>query len=1154
MMTKTRRPEILTGAAWAALLLLVAAGPLAAKEPSDGCESCHQGIESMHADGDAEVGVTCVDCHGGNGTATTKEQAHVRPRNKQVFTSAANPKNSYAVLNQESSEFLRFMNPGDFRVAGETCGRCHESIYNRMLTSIMAHSAMVPQAGLYNNGIHPAKIPVYGEAYMPDGSPAIVEQPSDPVPGSALVQRLEPLQAFQITVATDAFRVLERGNNDAGDRGPGTDFHVAGGGIVLTKTRLNDPTLWFLGGNQSAGDYRNSGCTACHVLYANDRDEKNAGPELAEFYKGGGKSGYSASADPSISKSEDGHPVAHKMTVRVPVSQCLTCHHHQGNGALGNYVGAMWWDQESDADKILSPGVGRDKFNSEAKRLRLYDDNPTYRDVQIEDWHGHSWNFRRVYSMNRHGELLDAEGSIVPHDDPERFQKAVHLKDIHFERGMHCIDCHTEQDIHGDNRIWGSMIDAIEIRCEDCHGTVTERAKLVTSGVAGGNPLADRRTAPRVFTGRRQFEVKRDGRIVQRSKIYEGLTWEIPQLVDTVDPSNSKYNERAARAKTMRYGGEWGGATLDPSKLAHANAKMECYTCHSAWNTQCYGCHLSADVNRKESAIHWDSRTTKAYVQYNPMLLRADGFLIGINGTAKGNKYSPMRSASAVVASARDGNRNEVVHQQPTIAASGHSGYAVTPNPPHTVRTTESRSCTDCHVSEANDNNAWLAAVFGMGTNSVNFLGEYAYVATGKRGVEAVKVTEGVEPQPVIGSEAHRRLAPASFARFTKGGRELKTAYGAGTKFARGVATRGEFVFVADGPGGFKVFDRANISNKAKAQRLVRAQNSRLGQKTHVRTADATSVALPSSVPMNADRKQLPMNLEQPVSDLFRYAFISDRKEGLIVVDVHTFHDHNPRNNQIRRVVTYNPEGKLSGALQVTLGGNYAYVISQNSGLHVVDISDPRSPRWLAKVGSPQIRTGRAVAVQLRYAFVADSEGFKVVDVTHPDRPRLVEGATVPLEDARSIYPVRTYAYVAAGSEGLAIIDIEKVEEPKLVETYSAGGAISDANAVTTGTVNATSFAFVADGKNGLRVLRMIGPAAGPGHLGFSPRPRPELIATYRTDAPALAVAEGTKRDQAIDASGNQIGVGGRLGSHPLRQENLDRLLFRDGEIYTVTD
>ena len=305
---------------------------------------------------------------------------------------------------------------------------------------------------------------------------------------------------------------------------------------------------------------------------------------------------------------------------------------------------------------------------------------------------------------------------------------------------------------------------------------------------------------------------------------------------------------------------------------------------------------------------------------------------------------------------------------------------------------------------------------------------------------------------------------------------------------------------------------------------------------------------------MNPDLVPLDINLETPVAEIFRYAFFTDREEGLIVVDSSTFSDHNPRNNKIKRAVTYNPDNRLAGAVKIRIAGNYAYIVSETTGLQIVDVSNPLSPQWVAEVGAPYIESPRAVVVQFRYAFVVDAEGFKVVDVSTPEEPRPHPEATVQLPDARGIYVMRSYAYVAAGSEGLAVIDIERPDRAVLVEKYSAAGQINDAYSLTVGTVNASTFAFLADGSNGLRVLRLVGPPDVPGALGFSPRPVPKLIATHRTRGPATAVADGVQRDRSVDESGNQIGVGGRVGSRPMNQNEMDKLLRRNGEIFTVED
>ena len=66
------------------------------------------------------------------------------------------------------------------------------------------------------------------------------------------------------------------------ERGPGTDARIDGVFLNVQKTKLNDPTMVFLGMNNNPGDYRSSGCTSCHMLYANDRSPM-ASAHIAEF-------------------------------------------------------------------------------------------------------------------------------------------------------------------------------------------------------------------------------------------------------------------------------------------------------------------------------------------------------------------------------------------------------------------------------------------------------------------------------------------------------------------------------------------------------------------------------------------------------------------------------------------------------------------------------------------------------------------------------------------------------------------------------------------------------------------------------------------------------------------------------------------------------
>jgi hypothetical protein len=159
------------------------------------------------------------------------------------------------------------------------------------------------------------------------------------------------------------------------------------------------------------------------------------------------------------------------------------------------------------------------------------------------------------------------------------------------------------------------------------------------------------------------------------------------------------------------------------------------------------------------------------------------------------------------------------------------------------------------------------------------------------------------------------------------------------------------------------------------------------------------------------------------------------------------------------------------------------------------------------------------------------------------------------LPEAHSIYLARTYAYVAAGSRGLVVLDIEKPEQPKVDQVFDAGGCINDCRDVKLGITYVSEFAYLADGKNGLRVVQLTSPET-PGNDGFSPRPTPELIATFKIPkgGEAVAVSKGLDRDRAVDESGNQIGVFGRVGARPLNREEQRRLYWRDGKVWKVTD
>ncbi len=1174
----------------------------AAHLKSRGCIECHKGSDNHTMHKSPNVVLGCTDCHGGNpAPGLTMRKAHVEPRFPDLWVTSANPNDSSVLLNQESPEFVQFVNPGDLRVANKACGLCHEKEARDVGHSMMRHGAMLWGAALYNNGSTPNKNYNYGQAYGVDGVPLRLVNPTPVTPEDTkyrgIVPFLDPLPRFALSQPGNILRIFEKGGEKQlqlgvptvteppgkpirrlSDRGLGTLNRIDPVFLNLQKTRLHDPLLDFMGSNNHPGDYRSSGCTACHVVYANDRS-----PTHSSWYFKYGHQGLSFSGDESIRKNERGHPIKHEFTRAIPTSQCMNCHMHQGNLFVNPYLGYTWWDQESDGEHMYpkkqknptdAEMVNAVRKNPEAAAARgLWGDldflekvaelNPKLKDTQFADYHGHGWVFRAVFKKDRKGNMLDEQDKVVAPDDPHKFSKGVHLKDIHLAKGMHCVDCHFETDVHGNGNLYVEPRAATTIECIDCHGSVSQRPTLITSGNAGKIDLNHSTTSwgPRfIWEGKKLY---------QRSSLSPDVRWEVPQTADVVDPQSSRYNAKAAFAKTLRLDGQnWGSVpeTKDcPQQLAHDNSKITCQVCHTSWATSCFGCHLPMKANQKVALNKFEGMTTRNFTSYNPQVVRDDVYMLGVDSTVKSNRMAVLRSSSAVVVGSQNQNREWIYSQQQTVSAEGYSGQAFNPHFPHTtsgVGTT--KNCTDCHASKDNDNNAILTQLLGFGTGTVNFFGRYTYVGAGKDGLHAVVWTEQEEPQAAIGSNLQRLAYPDNYREHTeKNHGELKEAHHHHAHEILDLTLRGEYLYTANGPGGFEVFDVASIDNKGFSERIVTSPVSPLGQKTYVRTKYATSVTLPSTLGIDPLRERLPENEEQPISLSYGSVYVTDKEEGLVVVFVGTLVDGNPSNNFFREsdVTKFNPDGKLTGAMHSYMAGHNLYVVGEK-GLFVIDVTKPSEPKLVGEL-TAGLNSPKAIAVQFRYAFITDADGLKVVDVTNPVKPSLVAGAHVPLKSAGRLYVARTYAYVPNGAEGLAIVDIENPTKPRLEMAYTADGKLNDARAVQIGSVNASMFALVADGKNGLRVIQMISPENVPQHMGFSPKPNPKLIATYHTHEPAVAVSRGLDRDRVVDESGNQTVVFGRRGARPFNLEEMMKFLRHapkgggarsQGEPYYVED
>src|SRR5579883_746768 len=284
----------------------------------------------------------CVKCHVG------QTEPHADPidptipgRFPEIWKGSRKPERTYTALEKESWEFVRFINPGDLRVASYTCGTtgCHgadtENHVVRVQKSMMAHGGMLWEAALYNNGSFPLKGARFGESYGPHGEPQRLLANPQPtiaeIASHGVLTRIDPLPRFEIGQPSNILRIFEQGQrkpleiglpdpeeepgrpaNRLSDRGYGTKNRTDPVWLNLQRTRLLDPTLNMLGTNDHPGDYRSSGCTACHTVYANDRDYLNElrGGKPEANHSGPwskyGNRGTTAQTDPTIPKDEPG--------------------------------------------------------------------------------------------------------------------------------------------------------------------------------------------------------------------------------------------------------------------------------------------------------------------------------------------------------------------------------------------------------------------------------------------------------------------------------------------------------------------------------------------------------------------------------------------------------------------------------------------------------------------------------------------------------------------------------------------------------------------------------------------------------------------------------------------------------------------------------
>lgn len=189
------------------------------------------------------------------------------------------------------------------------------------------------------------------------------------------------------------------------------------------------------------------------------------------------------------------------------------------------------------------------------------------------------------------------------------------------------------------------------------------------------------------------------------------------------------------------------------------------------------------------------------------------------------------------------------------------------------------------------------------------------------------------------------------------------------------------------------------------------------------------------------------------------FAFVVDQDDGLVVIDV-------SRPAQPQRI-THLPLDFTPNTLEVI--DDHAYVANTAGDLVVIDISNPASPTTVTILEADPNGNGRRMAPMGDHLLRANGRtGLRITDISAPTEPEDI-GVYATQVAAHAIRRQGDYLYVASAEKGVKIVDISEPTVPFEAAFYDTLGEARDL------AVNGNT-AYVADGSRGLLTLDITDP------------------------------------------------------------------------------
>ncbi len=639
------------------------------------CMLCHNGslaedysgpgIENPHPFTGASA-VTCTTCHGGDPNGTDMLTSHVPPP-PQIGDDAFQDNNAQAYFNRltlagmdkfpdyvvdgktyTALDYLQFVNPGDLRVVenGKSCGECHAGHADIVSKSLLSTSAGILAGASFAAGIS-SSVPESAGIHQDTAADTAVRavQDSNYSGNQSLVgavARLLEYPVFSVRGDTGPDAVFQNPAYDAAQLDDDRDAQnraIPGSPLAnlfmdQVSFTCGDCHLGSAGANNRAGDFRSSGCTACHMPYAIDGKSRSSDPNINKLEP----------VDPDdIDDPERSHTrshVIHGVARTLPSGAvvpgiedhtCAGC--HQGS----NRTVMQYW------------GIRLDQ-NADVRNGRQYPANPvsnqtTHGDPRLFDPLAQNNTFN---GRNANQYLLKEDYDGDGRDDtPE---------DVHYQAGLGCIDCHGSWDMHGgdatnpDGLIRSRMEQQTAITCESCHGTIDTYAPVSPGTTYDG--IAANVAADSKGNALRHVWRAADGNTYLKSRL-TGNTHVVPQTKDSVvnsgkiHPLTSEPFYSAKASYAMGRIDDTNANGIGP-KQTNATAEgfshtdnMDCASCHAAWTNTCMGCHLSGQYdngnnfsNQTGERIVYKQRTAD-FTYQSPLF-----FQLGVDPSGKITQFS----------------------------------------------------------------------------------------------------------------------------------------------------------------------------------------------------------------------------------------------------------------------------------------------------------------------------------------------------------------------------------------------------------------------------------------------------------------------------------------------------------------------------------